>query len=34
MIDDIRRKHLVQHSKVSAGSRLGKFCESREFFSS
>src|SRR5262249_61196270 len=32
MIDDIRRKHLVQHSKVSARSRLGKFCESREIF--
>jgi hypothetical protein len=32
MIDDIRCKHLVQHSKVSAGNRVGKFSESREIF--
>jgi hypothetical protein len=32
MIDDIRCKHLVQHSKVSAGNRFGKFSESREIF--
>jgi hypothetical protein len=32
MIDDIRCEHLVQHSKVSAGNRFGKFSESREIF--